>query len=94
MSRALEPLSLEEPVARDAAENVVAPPSPESDVWRLLGTLPLPYRQALTLFYAEEKSYEEIARILDMPIGTVKTHIHRGRKLLVAAYASRRDTRP
>ena len=92
--RALEPLSLEEPAARDAAENVVATPSPESDVWTLLGTLPLPYRQALTLFYAEEKSYEEIARILDMPIGTVKTHIHRGRKLLVAAYASRRDTRP
>ena len=52
---------------------------------------PLPYRQALTLFYAEEKSYEEIARILDMPIGTVKTHIHRGRKLLASLYGEARS---
>ena len=89
--RAEEPLSLAEPEARDAAENIATAPSPASDVWALLGTLPLPYRQALMLFYAEEKTYEDIARMLDMPIGTVKTHIHRGRKLLAATYASRRD---
>ena len=92
--RVEEPLSLDEPSARAAAESVVVTePSPATDVFALLGGLPLPYRQALTLFYAEEKSYEEIARILDLPIGTVKTHIHRGRKLLAAALASRRDAR-
>lgn len=80
--RALEPVSLDEPAARDAAEKVVATPATESDVWTLLGTLPLPYRQALTLFYAQEKSYEEIARILDMPMGTVKTHLHRAKRQL------------
>jgi len=89
--RAHEPVSLDEPGTREAAESVVAAPALESDVWTLLGTLPLPYRQALTLFYAEEKSYEEIARILDMPIGTVKTHIHRGRKLLANLYAEARS---
>jgi RNA polymerase sigma-70 factor (ECF subfamily) len=44
----------------------------------------------LTLFYGEEKSYEEIARALDMPLGTVKTNIHRGRKMLVTLYAEGR----
>ena len=35
-------------------------------------------------------AYEEIARTLDIPIGTVKTHIHRGRKMLVSMYAEGR----
>ena len=61
-----ESLSLDEPAAREAAESVVATPSPDSDVWAMLGTLPAPYRQALTLFYAEDKSYEEIALLLDI----------------------------
>ena len=89
--RAHEPVSLDEPGTRAVAESVVAASVLESDVWTLLGMLPLPYRQALTLFYAEEKSYEEIARILDMPIGTVKTHSHRGRKLLAGLYGEARS---
>ena len=36
----------------------------------------------LTLFYLEEKRYKEIAQIMDMPIGTVKTYMHRGRSRL------------
>jgi RNA polymerase sigma-70 factor, ECF subfamily len=88
--RGEESLSLDEPEARQAAAGIVGESAPASDVWALLGTLPLPYRQALTLFYAEEKSYEEIAQLLDMPIGTVKTHIHRGRKMLASLYAEAR----
>ena len=85
-----EPLSLDEPASRQAAENVAAAQPPTADVWTLLTRLPLQYRQVLTLFYAEERSYEEIARALDMPLGTVKTHIHRGRKLLASLYAEGR----
>ena len=84
------PLSLDDPASREAAQNVSASARDTSDVWALLETLPLPYRQVLTLFYAEEKSYEEIARTLDMPMGTVKTHIHRGRKMLANIYAPER----
>ena len=80
-------LSLDEPASRQAAENIPATNPRASDVWALLGTLPLQYRQVLTLFYTEEKSYEEIAGILDLPLGTVKTHIHRGRKMLASMYA-------
>ncbi len=40
------------------------------------------YRMILTLFYLEEKRYKEIAQIMDMPLGTVKTYMHRGRSRL------------
>ena len=85
-----EPLSLDEPASRQAAENIAAAQPRSTEIWTLLATLPLQYRQVLTLFYAEEKSYEEIARALDMPLGTVKTHIHRGRKMLASLYAEGR----
>ncbi|MFC1625090.1 RNA polymerase sigma factor [Patescibacteria group bacterium] len=44
--------------------------------------LPIKYRDVLTLFYLEEKKYEEISDILRLPSGTVATRISRGRKLL------------
>ena len=38
-----------------------------------------PQRIALDLYYMGERSYNEIAEIMDIPVGTVKTHIHRGK---------------
>jgi len=83
-----EPISLDDPQSREAAANVAAVEPRGSDVWSLLHALPIQYREVLTLFYAEGRSYEEIARALDMPLGTVKTHIHRGRKMLAQMYAA------
>ena len=40
------------------------------------------YRMVLTLFYREEKQYKEIAQIMNIPVGTVKTYMHRGRSEL------------
>lgn len=40
------------------------------------------YREAIVLRHQEGLAYEEIAEIVDMPLGTVKTHIHRARKEL------------
>jgi RNA polymerase sigma factor (sigma-70 family) len=37
-------------------------------------------RTVLVLYHQEERSYEQIAEVLGMPIGTVRTHLHRGRK--------------
>lgn len=42
------------------------------------------YRSAIVLRHLEGRSYEEIAEILDVPLGTVKTYIHRARKELQA----------
>jgi RNA polymerase sigma-70 factor (ECF subfamily) len=50
-----------------------------ASVRRLLGRLPVTYRTALTLFYLQQVRYEEIGEIMGVPLGTVKTYIHRGR---------------
>jgi RNA polymerase sigma-70 factor (ECF subfamily) len=60
------------------------------DVSALLARLPEVYRRVLTLFYLEEKSYQEVAQMLDLPMGTVKTHLHRAKKEAAAMLASRR----
>ncbi|MGA3186643.1 MAG: sigma-70 family RNA polymerase sigma factor [Bryobacteraceae bacterium] len=57
-------------------------PNRQRDILRLVGQLPDNYRQIVMLFYMEERSYEEVARLLDLPIGTVKTYLHRARKQL------------
>jgi RNA polymerase sigma-70 factor (ECF subfamily) len=46
---------------------------------RLMDRLDERQRIALELRYAGEKSYEEIAEIMDIPLGTVKTYIYRGK---------------
>jgi RNA polymerase sigma factor (sigma-70 family) len=43
-----------------------------------------PDRTILILHYQEERSYEEIASILGLPMGTVKTHLYRARQRLKA----------
>jgi RNA polymerase sigma-70 factor (ECF subfamily) len=48
-------------------------------VQRLVAKMPAHYRAVLTLYYVEEAKYEEIAEIMGLPMGTVKTHIHRAR---------------
>lgn len=45
-------------------------------------SLPDKYRQVITMRHKQEKEYEEIAKELNLPLGTVKAHIFRGRELL------------
>jgi RNA polymerase sigma-70 factor (ECF subfamily) len=47
------------------------------------------YREVILLRYSEGLAYQEIADILDLNIGTVKTHIHRGRKVMMKALEER-----
>jgi RNA polymerase sigma-70 factor (ECF subfamily) len=55
------------------------------DVYVMMARLPEHYRRVLTLFYLEEKSYHQVAEMLGLPMGTVKTQLHRARKQLAAA---------
>jgi RNA polymerase sigma-70 factor, ECF subfamily len=57
-------------------------PDRQRDIVRLVRELPENYRQVVMLFYMEERSYDEVARMLDLPVGTVKTHLHRARQQL------------
>jgi RNA polymerase sigma-70 factor (ECF subfamily) len=47
-------------------------------VLEFLGQVQEPYRAALSLFYLEDYSYKEIADILEVPLGTVRSRISRG----------------
>jgi RNA polymerase sigma-70 factor (ECF subfamily) len=55
---------------------------PESDVKEAVESLPEQFRMAVLLADVEGFAYKEIAEILDIPIGTVMSRLHRGRKLL------------
>lgn len=82
-------VSLHEPEFEETIDRIPALQSadPESgaamDVNHLLEQLPEKYRQVITLLYLEQKSYEDVAAILGLPLGTVKTFIHRARKQLL-----------
>ena len=51
-------------------------------IMECLDNMALKYREPLSLYYLEEKSYVEISDILRLPIGTVGTRINRGKLLM------------
>ena len=53
-----------------------------------IARLPVEYREALVLCELEELSYAESAAVLECPIGTVRSRLHRARALLAAALAA------
>jgi RNA polymerase sigma-70 factor (ECF subfamily) len=58
------------------------PLSPAVDWERLLARLPDPQRHVITLFYFEERSITEVAAMLGIAEGTVKSQLHRARRAL------------
>ena len=73
---------------------VFEPPTPQhltdEDVLAALEELPQHYQAPIVLADIEELSYQEISHILALPMGTVMSRLHRGRKLLrgsLAVYA-------
>jgi RNA polymerase sigma-70 factor (ECF subfamily) len=60
------------------------------DLDRAIGRLPSEQRSVLLLVTLEDMSYDEVARTLGIPIGTVMSRIHRGRASLRAALAGGR----
>jgi len=56
-----------------------------------LSELPADYRMAVLLADVEEFSYEEIARIMECPIGTVMSRLNRARRMLVRLIQAQRE---
>ena len=81
-------------VSDDEVETIAsAAPNPETllleradreMVRQALTELPVPFREILLLCEVEEMSYEEIAQVLAIPIGTVMSRLYRARKALRA----------
>ena len=65
-----------------SAEDEVLDHITESEVKEAIEALPEQFRMAVLLGDVEGFSYKEIAEILDIPIGTVMSRLHRGRKAL------------
>ncbi|HEU0013534.1 MAG TPA: sigma-70 family RNA polymerase sigma factor [Longimicrobium sp.] len=53
-----------------------------SEIESAIGKLRPEYRAAILLRHVDGREYQEIAEILSLPLGTVKTYIHRGRNEL------------
>jgi RNA polymerase sigma-70 factor, ECF subfamily len=68
-----------------SAENEVLDRIPDEDVKAALESLPENFRLAVLLADVEGFSYKEIAEIMEVPIGTVMSRLHRGRKALERA---------
>ncbi|MDZ4862378.1 MAG: sigma-70 family RNA polymerase sigma factor [Gemmatimonadota bacterium] len=62
-----------------------------SSIERAIGQLRPEYRSCILLRHVEGLAYEEIAQLLDLPLGTVKTYIHRARHELRDSLAHLRD---
>ena len=86
-SRADGPAELETP------ERVLIRSTMGADLKEALDELPDAFRQAVWLRDVEEFSYAEIAKMLDVPIGTVMSRISRGRRLLFEKLAEGRGQR-
>ncbi len=68
-----------------SAETTVLDRIPDEDVQRALEAIPEGFRLAVLLADVEGFSYKETAEILDIPMGTVMSRLHRGRRALEKA---------
>ena len=75
------PAREEGPPAVDHADEVAG----TYDAARALASVPEEFRVALVLADVQDMAYEQIAKVLDVPIGTVKSRVHRGRLALARA---------
>jgi RNA polymerase sigma-70 factor, ECF subfamily len=71
------------PAHEGSYESTKAQDNDQSEIVRLcVGQLPDKYATIVTLYYLNEMAYEEIAEIMEIPIGTLKTWMFRARKEL------------
>ena len=63
-------------------------------IQRVISSLPLNQRIVVVLYYLNDLSMKEIADILDIPVGTVKSRLHYGRLTLKKKLELQKDILP
>jgi RNA polymerase sigma-70 factor (ECF subfamily) len=69
-------------LVRDGTDQLLARADLGPALEQAIGELPEPFRSAVVLVDVEDQSYEAAAEVLDVPIGTVRSRLFRGRRLL------------
>jgi RNA polymerase sigma-70 factor, ECF subfamily len=88
-----QPLAVPAPAAAEPA--AVAERGQERELLAgLLAGLPRAYREAVVLRHVEGLPYAEVAEVLGRPVGTVKTHVHRGVRQLRVELERREERVP
>ena len=72
--------------AREDALQVLVRKATAENLHQQLNRLPEPYRSVLILYYLKEFSYQEIADMLEIPLGTVMSRLARGKQRLKSAF--------
>ena len=70
------------PSTEPAADEVMILSETQRHVRKALDELPVKYKAAMALKYYQDMSLQEISDILNIPVATVKTRIHRGREYM------------
>lgn len=84
-------MKLQLPDENAATDRIIIKKQRQKMVQQAIDDLPAKYRKVIYMRHMEEKSYQEIAEILDKPLGTVKAHIFRARELLFKSLKDKRD---
>ncbi len=66
----------------DSPDDIAWHGEQRQEIERLVASLPQLYRVVINLYYFEELSYQEIAELLNQPLGTIKARMHRAIALL------------
>jgi RNA polymerase sigma-70 factor, ECF subfamily len=81
----------DEPPSTPPAETPLEVAEWKQGLWGQVARLPDGQRQALVLRFAERLSYEEIARVMQIPLGTVKSRLFHGLAALRELLAGQSD---
>jgi RNA polymerase sigma-70 factor (ECF subfamily) len=93
-NRAGEPISLDDELSREPEPAAPAADEPlaivlrkadRAQINRAIAALPVPYREVLVLRELEDLAYKDIARIAEIPVGTVMSRLSRARALMQQA---------
>jgi RNA polymerase sigma-70 factor (ECF subfamily) len=79
MSDPLTPAETQRPADAPAADDSLHREQERARLWRALREVPPEFRTALVLFDIEGHSYDEVAAVEGVPVGTVKSRLSRGR---------------